>query len=342
MKKISKVSITSKTFRTSRCFKLLIMFLLTVLIVMSIVLIKVYIDMNSEESGKNGSAGSIITHMDKNIDEYKICMGDNELLGISDKEERIIVEPVWEEIFILSENRFIVSKTLNGEKKMGIIDCDSNIVVPFVFKNFSSISNEFVGGFTSENNDFVLFDKKANLLSGKVWTAHRFSDKIIYLNDEKNEYRGKISDDDKFRFIYLKLCREAGGIPFEFVMTEQEQIGNIGIENAGRIADIAQGYLTYLISEDKNVIKDLTTEQYLSALSSNAFFKDCSITDINVSNLEITEEKSKMLYNLKMMISYDYSKDNVTAENISSEITFNMVKDENNRIVLKSINKTEL
>lgn len=341
MRKISKVSITSKTFRASKYFKFFIMFLLTILVIMSVVLIKMYIEINQENNVPNGSGYNIITQMDKSIEEYEIYENDEGFLGISDKEGRIIVEPLWEQIFILSENRFIVKKTFGDLPKMGVIDCDSNVIVPMIFESFSSLNNDFVGGFTGNGNEFVLFDKNAVPLSSNVWSDYRISDNIIYLNDENGEYRGKFSD-DKFMFIYLGICREADGIPFELVMTEQEQINRLGIENAERIADIAQGYLIYLISGNEDRISDLTTSQYLSSLLSNAIFANCEIKSITDCSLEIIEEKSKISYNLKMMINYDYSKDDVTVENISSEITFNMVRDENNRIVLKSINKTEL
>ncbi len=339
MKNANKVSVTSKSFRTSKYFRFFIILLLVALVVMSGVLIKMYIEINHENSSQNGSGHSIIANMDKNIEEYEIYESDEGFLGISDREKRIIIEPVWEEIIIISENRFIVKKTFGNSSKMGVIDCDSNIVVPMIFDSFSSLSNEFVGGFIE--NGFVLFDKKVQPICTNVWTSYKFSDGIIYLNDDEDEYRGKIAN-GKFQFIYLGICREAGGMPFEMIMTEQQQINTLGIDNAKRIADIAQGYLLYLISGNEDRISDLTTSQYLSSLLSNAIFADCEIKSITDCRLEITEEKSKDLYSLKMMINYDYSKDDVTVENISSEIIFNMVKDENNRIVLKSINKTEL
>ena len=43
-----------------------------------------------------------------------------------------------------------------------------------------------------------------------------------------------------------------------------------------------------------------------------------------------------------ILANYNYKNKNIEINGISSEIIFNMVFDENNRLILKSINKTEL
>lgn len=340
-KKTSNIAISSKGVLASRYFKMFIFFLLTLMLIMSVVLIKVYIDVNKNNSKKNNSAQNIITKIDNNIDEYKIYENEEGLLGITNKEDRVIVEPLWEDIYILSKNRFIVSKMFNNVKKTGIIDYDSNVIVPFIFESFKSFSNDFIGGFNGNNNNFFLFDKNGNLLVDKMWTGYKYSDKIMFLNDGIDEYRGKFID-DKFQFIYISLNRKANNIPFNISIAESEKINKIGIDNINRISDITEGYLTYLISENENDISDLTAEQYFSSLSSNDFFENCSINTISDFMMDISEEKSKITFNVKILVNYNYKKKDVNLENISSEIIFNIVKDENNRLVLKSINKTEL
>lgn len=341
-KKINSVFVQSKVLLTNKYFKLLVSVLLILMIVMSAILIKVYIDINKSETQKNNSAKNIITQMDKKIDDYTVFEDENGLLGVSEKDGHVVIEPYWNDIYILSENRFIVSEMFDKKKKMGIIDCDSNILVPFIFESFNSFSNEFVGGFTGNKDDFILFDKDGNVLSEKVWTGYRYSDKIIYLKDSNNEYRGKF-DDGEFKFIYVSLKRFQGNIPVNICFTDPKKIEKIGIENINRISDVAFGYLEYLISGDNSDdISDLTSEQYYSSLSSNDFFRECRIKGISEFSVDITEEKYSVSYNVKLVVNYDYSQKNVDLKDIFSEITFNIVSDENNRLILKSINKVEL
>ncbi len=311
------------------------------MIAMSVVLIKVYFDINKKNIEKEDFAPNIIFQQDDNIAEFEIFENEDKLLGVNDKNNRVIIEPSWENIYILSRDRFIISRMFDGVKKMGIIDHESNIIVPLIFDDFKSLNNDFIGGFTGINNEFFLFDKTGNLITNKTWTSFKYSDQIIYLNYEEDEYRGKIVD-DKFQYIYLYINKKVDDISFNITITETEKINKIGIDNINRVADITEGYLSYLNSGDINEMSDLTSEQYFKVLSSNDFFKDCTINNISDFDLECSEEKSKLNFNVKIKVNYNYKKKDIVLKDISSEITFNIIKDENNRLILKSINKTEL
>ena len=83
-------------------------------------------------------------------------------------------------------------------------------------------------------------------------------------------------------------------------------------------------------------------EQYFQSLSSNNFFEGCNLNSISDFSFEIKQEKSKISYDVSILANYNYKNKNIEINGISSEIIFNMVFDENNRLILKSINKTEL
>lgn len=341
MKKISKVSVSSKAILTSRYFRVLVILLLIVLAVMSSVLIKVYVDVNQENKINDSSDKNNIVHTGNSYDEYTVFENEDGFLGVSEKKSgRLIIEPVWENVYVLCENRFIVGRTLTDSKKMGIIDIDSNIVVPFIFNSFRSFSDDFIGGFTGNGDEFILFDKYGEPLSDRLWTNGRYSNGVMYLNDSDDEYRCRYVNDE-FRFIFVGFQRNPDKIPLEMTLTDPEKIRKAGIGNLNRIADIADRYLKYLFSGGGD-ISELTSEQYYSALSSNDFFKGCKINAISDFSLEITEEKIGTVYNVRMIVSYDYKKNEVEMKNISSEIIFIIVSDENNRLVLKNINKKEL
>lgn len=341
MKKIKNVSVSSERPFRKKYVKIFTVFLMLFLFVMLIILIRVYFSVNKKSAEKQTVPLNIITQAYKDIDDYEIFKSDEGLIGISDKNGRIILEPVWENLFILSETRFVVSKTIGGVRKMGIVDSDSNIVVPFVFTEFRSFSREFLGGFTGNNDDFFLFDNSGNLLADRIWTGCNYSDRIIFLNDGDDEYRCKFID-GKFQYIYVDLKRNVGNVPFRIRMAEAGKINSVGTDRIERISDILQGYLEYLASGYENDISGLTSEQYYSSLASNDFFENCTLKNISDFSLESSEDSSKISYSIKLIVDYDYMKDNSELYDISSEIVFNIVNDENNRLVLKSINKTEL
>ena len=72
---------------------------------------------------------------------------DDGMLGIVDSEGRSVIEPQWDNIYILNSNRFAVQKKINDVLKMGIIDSDENYITPFIYTKFISVDNDYLIGY---------------------------------------------------------------------------------------------------------------------------------------------------------------------------------------------------
>lgn len=153
MKKIRSVSISSKKFPSGKYIKLIIVFLMSALVIMALILIKVYFDVNKKNMEKE-SSNNITMQNYGSYNGFEVFEDENGLLGVVNN-DRVIIDAAWENVFILSENRFIVGKRIAIPKK-GIIDLYGNIVSPFIFSEFRSLGNDFIGGFTGmEMNSFI-------------------------------------------------------------------------------------------------------------------------------------------------------------------------------------------
>ena len=291
--------------------------------------------------GMQPLSDNVTDKINDNIEDYHVLETENGYYGVADKSERVVIEPVWDNVRILSVERFIVSSEIGGELKTGIIDGNSNAVVPFIFENFKTLNSEYMAGYIKDSG-FILFDRVGNLISDKIWTDYEYSDKVMFLRSDDDEYHLKNTDGNS-EYEYISLHRTPGSIPLNIEIDESDEIADIGIYNIERIADITDKYLNYLIAGGTGYnISDITTEQYQSTLSVNDMFRDCNISRIWNFDIEETYENMTPSYNVKVVVEYDYRTSEIELENISSEITLNIVKDENNRLVLKSINKIEL
>ena len=134
MKKIRSVSISSKKFPSGKYIKLIIVFLMSALVIMALILIKVYFDVNKKNMEKE-SSNNITMQNYGSYQGFEVFEDENGLLGVVNN-DRVIIDAAWENVFILSENRFIVGKRIADTKKMGIIDLYGNIVSPFIFSEF--------------------------------------------------------------------------------------------------------------------------------------------------------------------------------------------------------------
>ena len=137
MKKIRSVSISSKKFPSGKYIKLIIVFLMSALVIMALILIKVYFDVNKKNMEKESSNNNITMQNYGSYQGFEVFEDENGLLGVVNN-DRVIIDAAWENVFILSENRFIVGKRIADTKKMGIIDF-SLIFFIYFFSFFLSI-----------------------------------------------------------------------------------------------------------------------------------------------------------------------------------------------------------
>lgn len=343
MKKINKINISDKNSKARWHVKLLFIFLFCVLIITLAALIKFYYDVNKYDNQAYLDS-NIITDFSNNKNNYKIIRNDDGMLGVTDNENRSVIEPHWNNIYFLNSNRFAVQKKISGVLKMGIIDSDENYITPFIYKKFMSVGNDYLIGYFEDENGFSLFDTSGNLISNKKWLEYKYdkeNNKLILSNEYENYVY--LNQDEKI------TCTE---IDFEYNIDSKPELNvKLNINNVELIEQINSDelfnifkviciYFDALISNNMNKINQITNDQFYSSLSSNNLFDKCEIKGISDVSLEqsVTEEST---YILSTVIIYDYMGHERNIKNLKSLLSLIIIKD-NNSIILKSINKEEI
>lgn len=343
MKKINRINISDKTSKVRWHVKLLFIFLFCVLIITLAALIKFYYDVNKYDNQAYLDS-NIITDFSNNKNNYKIIRTDDGMLGVTDNENRSVIEPQWNNIYFLNSNRFAVQKKINGVLKMGIIDSDENYITPFIYKKFISIGKYYLIGYFENENGFSLFDTSGNLISNKKWLEYKYdkqNNKLILSNDYEN-------------YVYLNydekiICTEINfennidsksELNVKLSINNIELIEQINSDDLGDIFKIICIYFDALTSKNMYKINQITNDQYYPSLSSNSLFDKCQIKNISEVSIEqsATEE---FTYVLSTVIIYDYMGHEKNIKNLKSLLSLIIVKD-NDSFILKSINKEEI
>lgn len=333
MKKISKININSKNIQIKWHIKLLFIILCCVLIVMIAVLIKFYIDVN-KKNNQSYPDMNILTDVNKN--NYKIIRNDNGLLGVSDNEDRSVIEPQWDNIYFLNSNRFAVQKKINNVTKMGIIDSDENCITPFIYKKIISVGDNYLAGYFENEEGFSLFDTSGNIVSDKKWLEYKYDkeNQILILTDENGKFSYK---DDNGKLI----CKE---VIFSYKLASGDTGINIKINNEKILEDnntdsliqmadvIHQSYKT--VFDKNNVSQDINK----SVIAEN-LFENCIITNISDINI-VPSDSDAFTYIASSEITYNYDGNEKKINDLKSFLSLTLIKD-GNSIILKSINKEE-
>lgn len=341
MKKINKINIGDKNNKMNWHIKLMFIFLFCTLVVMLAALIKFYYDVN-KENNQAYLDSNIITDLSTDKTNYKIIRNDDGMLGIVDSEGRSVIEPQWDNIYILNSNRFAVQKKINDVLKMGIIDSDENYITPFIYTKFISVDNDYLIGYFENETGFSVFDTCGNLITDKKWLKYQYDkdNKKLTLSNDSGDYIF-LNDNNKIICSEIKFSRKIKSeINITFDVNNAELIEQINSDDLFDIFNIMCTYFEALTSNNMEEIKKITNDQYYSSLSLNNFFNNCKIK--NISNVKI--EKfilEECTYILSVEVIYDYKNHEKNIKNLKSLLSLTVIKD-GDSMILKSINKEEL
>ena len=341
MKKINKINISDKNNKMNWHIKLMFIFLFCTLVVMLAALIKFYYDVN-KENNQAYLDSNIITDLSTDKTNYKIIRNDDGMLGIVDSEGRSVIEPQWDNIYILNSNRFAVQKKINDVLKMGIIDSDENYITPFIYTKFISVDNDYLIGYFENETGFSVFDTCGNLITDKKWLKYQYDkdNKKLTLSNDSGDYIF-LNDNNKILCSEIKFSRKIKSeINITFDVNNAELIEQINSDNLFDIFNIMCTYFEALTSNNMEEIKKITNDQYYSSLSLNNFFNNCEIK--NISNVKIEKFISEeCTYILSVEVIYDYKNHEKNIKNLKSLLSLTVIKD-GDSMILKSINKEEL
>lgn len=341
MKKINKINISDKNNKMNWHIKLMFIFLFCTLVVMLAALIKFYYDVN-KENNQAYLDSNIITDLSTDKTNYKIIRNDDGMLGIVDSESRSVIEPQWDNIYILNSNRFAVQKKINDVLKMGIIDSDENYITPFIYTKFISVDNDYLIGYFENETGFSVFDTCGNLITDKKWLKYQYDkdNKKLTLSNDSGDYIF-LNDNNKIICSEIKFSRKIKSeINITFDVNNAELIEQINSDNLFDIFNIMCTYFEALTSNNMEEIKKITNDQYYSSLSLNNFFNNCEIK--NISNVKIEKFISEeCTYILSVEVIYDYKNHEKNIKNLKSLLSLTVIKD-GDSMILKSINKEEL
>lgn len=341
MKKINKINISDKNNKMNWHIKLMFIFLFCTLVVMLAALIKFYYDVN-KENNQAYLDSNIITDLSTDKTNYKIIRNDDGMLGIVDSEGRSVIEPQWNNIYILNSNRFAVQKKINDVLKMGIIDSDENYITPFIYTKFISVDNDYLIGYFENETGFSVFDTCGNLITDKKWLKYQYDkdNKKLTLSNDSGDYIF-LNDNNKIICSEIKFSRKIKSeINITFDVNNAELIEQTNSDDLFDIFNIMCTYFEALTSNNMEEIKKITNDQYYSSLSLNNFFNNCKIK--NISNVKIEKFISEeCTYILSVEVIYDYKNHEKNIKNLKSLLSLTVIKD-GDSMILKSINKEEL
>lgn len=267
---------------------------LFVAILLLVVAITRFYSDTGNSSGNGSAQTDIVKRLDGDILGNKIFQDSNDLYGVIDSSERIIVAPEWLSLSFAGKSLCIASKRLDGHLLTGCIDYEGNVVVPMIYsditrKNYGRLV--FYCAITASDGSVVIYDENFDPIFSHSWKNAVFSSDEISLEDESGTYRYSV-DNSGFDLVSAELAGSALECDFSLNIYSRSLLSQFTPEMLEQICDTAEKYIEFALTGNGEYIADVRTD-------GKPVFTTLFPEDKNILSKKLTSIPNVFLYSVK-------------------------------------------
>lgn len=242
----------------SKHLKIFVSVLFIVIIILSVCITRFYFDV-SKDTGKNISTPVIYSRTEKSVNGLYIFKSESGLLGVSDENSNIILEPQWNTIEIENENSFIVSSDSFGSENLyGCVDSEGNVKVPFIYSGFEKFGTQnmtFYVGQVAGDSSCIVYNNSFNPCFNRVWQSYEISGNKIKLCYDENTY-SYFAGDDGISLKSAVVKNKAMSKKYSVNINSRVLLSKLDYRNLEKISDCISAYLNYAFTENNSYIDE--------------------------------------------------------------------------------------
>lgn len=317
--------------------KFLISLLFIVVIILCVCLTKFYYDV-SQNTGNHNDEDRIDSVLSRYSSGLQLFQSTDGYYGLLDEEGAIVIEPEWMEILAVTEDTILVSKQMDDVVRIGGIDYEENVVIPFAFRSMEPLSDAYYLGIVAEDGSCILYDSKTfEPVFSNSWDSVEYSGEYLYLERSGCLFTYRIHE-DKQVFQEAAMVSSVGSLTMEWNVRSSVYLSELGIEGLTEIGEHLTAYMDMLLDSNFSGLMQISDSQYISGLSINDAFTDAvfeTISDVSFSGSYSSENR---IYDLAFTIAYHTSSPLETITGQSVQVHFYFQKNAENDVILTSVN----
>ena len=242
--------------------------------------------------------------------------GHRGFYGVTNSNGKVIIEARWKSVSKLEGDCFIVSVSSSEGDLYGVIDNKENVVVPFIYRKFEKMKDEFITAET-EDGKYVLFDCSGKVLIDDEWDSisRNYPNKSFdtdgnYVQLDRNGDLFRITMDEEGRYVMsdIRMFKDVFG-ERKLVKVKNAAVSP-GIGEIYRIYseifDRSVEYIGALFNNDSAGVKDLAwNDNYRDLLLEGLNLRGGELTGMDTPVPEITDsEDGSVVYVCHAAVTY--------------------------------------
>ncbi|NLP26837.1 MAG: WG repeat-containing protein [Clostridiales bacterium] len=274
-------------------------------------------------------------------DNYTVFSNSENLYGVIDNNDRIIIEPVWNDITFTSSGKMIVLKNISNNYYSGIIDNQDNILIPCIYSEFKEINSEVIFGYLHENKKIVVFNGNFVPYVNEEWDSCAVKDSFLFLYKDSTRYMGRI-DGEKLDLVKMDISDNIMSNDFKLSIYGDKYKINSNHKLLQEVFDQSK-----IIFEQLFVADIENPDASNSQAIQNASMEGYDISKLLAINMDVcgginTNKCYKLEIKFQCILKSELELDRSLQNKLNYAIEICMIKDRNGKLAIKSIDKTQI
>lgn len=254
--------------------KLLISILFIAAIILTIGLTRFYFDVtkNNVKIDTDEKVESIV----KSYGSMHVFRTENGYCGVVNESGAVIIEPEWMEVLDVTDTMVIVSRRVNDSIRIGGLDYEENIVLPFIYSEFESLGEQYLAGVVAEDDTRLIYRRDYSLALPSAYESASFENGDMQLTNNGCTFLYH-TDGDKLQLRSAQMQCEIGGKKLDWRVSNQVYLSDLSEQDLNRICQCITDYISMLIKSDFTDLGSVTASDYFMALSKPNSLLDAKI-----------------------------------------------------------------
>ncbi len=244
----------------------------------------------------------------ENRNAVSLIEGSDGLWGAVNANGRVLIEPIWGYLRIMSDSVLIARPSESKSDQIGLLRTNGEQLVPFIYQSIvpvaASNSDLWLAAFTENNKIYYhLYHADGTRWSDKAWDSYSYEEGMLTLESGKCRRKGKLHDQQ----IEWTEWHTAYPVGLHMLTMDLDEIELKNMPSAEILSDIgetAAAYLRYLFVTKQQPDDTLLSPENSHEICVGSRYESCRLVSADISRIKTLETEGLPSYLVQIQVKY--------------------------------------
>ena len=255
----------------------------------------------------------------------------NGFCGVINEEGTVVIEPEWLEVLDVTSDLVLVSRRMNDAVRIGGIDYEENVVLPFVYESFTPLGEQYYAAKVGEDGSYLIYNSDYSMAFASNYDNAALNGNMLELTAEGCRF--SYSMEKELRRAEMQ-CR-IGSQTMSWRVSNQVYLTDLREKDLKRINRGIAAYMSMLLEDEFSDLMSISSAEFIGGLSKPGSMPGALIDRISGFSM-VRNADDPMIYTLAFTAAYHNKGELDSSQSVRTELSFRRSAD--NDMLLTSAN----